>query len=73
MAVRRAGTEIVTFLETYHVINKTPDIFSVHGVRYQVTGVARAAVFQKAIRAPPLMTRPSSGAHASTVHRPSAA
>ena len=28
---------------------------------------------QKAIRTPPLMTRPSSGAQASTVHRPSAA
>ena len=27
------------------MVNKTPDAFSVHGVRYQVTDVARAAAF----------------------------
>jgi hypothetical protein len=27
------------------VVNETPRIFSVHGVRYQVTDVARAAAF----------------------------
>ena len=35
--------------------------------------VAIALVSQNGIRTPPLITRPSSGAHASTVHRPSAA